>query len=127
MRSEARKRSERVYRKKYPERVISSHKRYNLNKKYGITLEQYEEMVAKQDNKCAICNKKETVSLRGKLANLSVDHCHKTGKIRSLLCQNCNRALGMLKENYGNFINAILYLTKYDRNFLWFGHESEWE
>jgi hypothetical protein len=118
MRSQAHKRGEAAYRAKYPERVISSHKRYNLNKQYGITLEQYNELVLKQNNLCAICKQPETVILRGKQACLSVDHCHKTKKIRALLCQNCNRALGMLKENYERFTNAILYLTKYQENFI---------
>ena len=66
-----------------------------LQRKYGITLNEYNIMVDKQDHKCYICKRHKDEFSK----TLSVDHCHKTGRVRSLLCINCNRALGMLQEN----------------------------
>ena len=64
-------------------------KNTQLKKAYGITLVQYEEMLAKQDGRCAICHIASTEFKKG----LHVDHNHKTGKIRGLLCTNCNTRL----------------------------------
>ena len=79
-----------------------------LISKYGITLKEYNKMVEQQNNKCAIC-KNEYKEGNKKLA---VDHCHKTGKIRGLLCSNCNPALGFLKED----LNIIKNLVRYIKN-----------
>lgn len=70
-------------------------------------------MVRKQHNKCAICGNKETKKLHGKVVSLAVDHCHKTGKVRGLLCQNCNHGIGMLKDDPKLLKNAIIYLSKF--------------
>lgn len=72
-----------------------------LRTNYGLTLDEYRTMSEKQNNKCAVCNKVETsIDIRsGKIKLLSVDHCHKTNKIRGLLCNNCNKAEGLLKGN----------------------------
>lgn len=59
---------------------------------YGLTVEQYEEMFSKQDGVCAICKQP------WKTRRLAVDHCHKTGKIRGLLCGRCNGQLGWLEN-----------------------------
>lgn len=58
--------------------------------KYGITASEYEARVREQEGKCAICGRPETC--------LQVDHCHKTGKIRGLLCGSCNKALGLMRD-----------------------------
>jgi hypothetical protein len=79
----------------------------------GITELTYKELLVRQNNKCAICNKPETSKYKnGNIRDLSVDHCHRTGVIRGLLCNHCNSALGLLKDNIQNFQNAITYLTK---------------
>jgi len=70
---------------------------------FNITVQQYDEMLKEQDGKCKIC--KQTTDKR-----LSVDHCHKTGKIRGLLCFRCNSGLGMFKDNLDFLANAIEYL-----------------
>jgi hypothetical protein len=105
-----------TYRKTNPDiyRKASLKHWHNLNlkkkqerwiKRYGITLEQYEKMYAKQNGVCKICkNPCVTRNL------LSVDHCHTTGKVRGLLCVKCNTALGMLNDNIALLSNAILYL-----------------
>jgi hypothetical protein len=63
-------------------------------------------MLEEQEHKCAICLTSDTDL--DKL--LSVDHCHTTGKIRGLLCNNCNLALGNFKDNLNSLENAIKYL-----------------
>jgi hypothetical protein len=72
-----------------------------LKHTYGITLEEYEAMFAKQDGLCAICAEAEKAidHLTGEPRRLAVDHCHRTNKIRGLLCLACNTAIGKLKDN----------------------------
>lgn len=83
-----------------------------LKSVYGITKEQYEAMVLQQENKCAICKKeeKEKDGQRGTTLNLSVDHDHKTGKVRGLLCRQCNIGIGRLQESVEVLQSAIDYL-----------------
>lgn len=63
-------------------------------KKYGITYDQYVEMLEQQEGQCGVCKDKLD---QGK--HTHVDHCHSTGKVRGLLCNKCNVALGLLKDN----------------------------
>jgi hypothetical protein len=93
-----------------------SHK-WRLKNAYGLTPEQYQEMSNKQNNVCAICRKPETRKGRGG-ANLplSVDHDHNTGKVRELLCQECNLLLGYSHDNIVTLANAIGYLKKWITN-----------
>jgi len=85
----------------------------SLRKTFNITLVQYNEMLENQNHACAICGEKETVInyKNSKKINLSVDHCHTTGKIRGLLCVNCNKGLGHFKDNKAIMEKAILYLN----------------
>lgn len=71
-------------------------RRHKLKSRYGLTGEQYDEMRAAQDYRCAICREHESKVFRGRLV---VDHCHSTGRVRKLLCANCNSSLGHTKEN----------------------------
>ena len=73
---------------------LDKQREYLLKKKYGITPDKYDEMLSKQDYKCYICHKHEDKLDR----SLAVDHCHKTGKVRGLLCWNCNIRLGYLEN-----------------------------
>jgi len=79
-----------------------------LKKNYGITLEHKIQMMTAQDNKCAICFK--SFMNRGKAC---IDHEHKTGKIRQLLCHKCNTAIGMFYEDVSILQSAIEYLKKW--------------
>lgn len=81
-----------------------------LLRKYGISLDEYNKLVIVQNNLCAICKKSETKLFRGKPISLAVDHDHKNGKIRGLLCYSCNLGLGLFKDNIDNFKNVIQYL-----------------
>lgn len=84
-----------------------------LKKHYGLNIEDYNLMLELQDNRCAICNMEETaISRYGTPKRLTVDHCHETGKIRGLLCDNCNRGIGHLKESIRVLEKAIIYLGK---------------
>lgn len=86
----------------------------NFNRKnhlrmlYGITIEEYQGILQKQNNKCAICGCPPEFSAKGSLA---VDHCHKTNKIRGLLCGECNLGLGKFKDRQDLLSKAIEYLA----------------
>ena len=92
---------------------------YNQNHKfktnYGLTLEEYNVLFEIQQGVCAICEKPETAHDErvNKPRFLSVDHNHRTGKIRGLLCGKCNTALGSLKENTDTMSKMILYVNKF--------------
>lgn len=81
---------------------------YSWNKTYGIdiTHDVYLQMLEQQDNKCAICLTSDADLEK----LLSVDHCHTTGRVRGLLCNNCNLALGNFKDSITNLEQAIKYL-----------------
>jgi hypothetical protein len=82
----------------------------SLWKNYGLTIEGYNAIFKSQGGRCAICLQKEVSGKRSK--RLAVDHCHETGRIRGLLCQRCNRALGLLKDDKNVLANAITYLSE---------------
>lgn len=84
----------------------------DAKKKYGITGGQYYAMVAAQDGVCAVCSQPPSKKNRhsGKVQELVVDHCHETGVVRSLLCDRCNRAIGLLKDSPDVLRRAALYL-----------------
>ena len=93
-----------------PSWTYEAKRNYNLKKKYGIDLEIYKNMLLEQKGVCKICGLPETAIIRGRIAALAVDHCHETGKVRGLLCMNCNRMLGNAKDSTANLLNAIKYL-----------------
>lgn len=86
---------------------------YNLKRKYKLTPEQYEEILKKQEGKCAnIYCKKEDMIIKGSKGSrrLAIDHDHETGKIRGLLCRDCNLILGFCKDNQQLLEGLIRYL-----------------
>lgn len=92
------------------------HRKNHLKSTYKITNEQYDFMLLQQQNKCKICNKEETMIHQStdKIKKLSVDHSHKTGKIRGLLCANCNLMIGHAKEQSHVLKNAAIYLEEHE-------------
>jgi hypothetical protein len=74
-----------------------------------MTLEEYNLRFETQNGLCAICKKAETDPKK----NLSVDHCHKTGALRHLLCNRCNRTLGLVKEDVHLLEEMIAYLLRW--------------
>lgn len=89
----------------------------NLKRAYGITIDDYEKMEAEQGHVCAICGKTErAVDRHSQLPRrLAVDHDHTTGKIRGLLCGDCNKGLGHFYDNPDLLELAIGYLRKHTR------------
>lgn len=96
-------------RKNNPEFYKNKAKNISLKSTYGITLEDYNRKLKEQNNKCDICKRDSAFFDK----SLAVDHCHKTGKIRSLLCSNCNTALGTFEKYIEEF---NLYVQKYSKN-----------
>lgn len=89
---------------------ISVSRARNYNNRYGLEIEEYNKMLTKQEFKCAICSihVDDLPSLRE--THLCVDHNHKTGKIRGLLCPHCNKGIGLLQDSVSNCYNASKYL-----------------
>lgn len=81
-------------------------RRANVKTRYGITQSDYETMLKNQNNSCAIC--KTTVP---GYDNFCIDHCHKTGRVRGLLCRRCNLAIGHLNDDPLLCIEASKYLS----------------
>ena len=81
---------------------------YGLNRMYGLSTDDYQSLLNKQRNGCAICKRSPDDNRRP----LDVDHSHTTGKIRGLLCMRCNRAMGMFQDNPKILIKAAQYLRK---------------
>ena len=85
---------------KDPEFFKRRDRKYHLKHQCGITLEEYKTRAERQFHRCAICGDYETRRGRGDgILNLNVDHDHVTGRIRGLLCNRCNRVLGMVKDD----------------------------
>ena len=82
-------------------------------RRYGITIKDYNEMYISQDGKCAICEKEKTIK-----NNFYVDHCHKTKKVRGLLCMRCNSGIGYFKDDESLMKKAIVYLKNSTKNII---------
>ena len=83
-------------------------KRERNLRRYGLTLQQYDELLKNQGGGCAICRKSES----GESGNcLSVDHDHLTGKVRGLLCYSCNAGIGMFRDDPALLTGAVIYLV----------------
>jgi len=110
------------YRKINKDKVLSSKKerkasgksyiearRSSIKRKYNISLEDYDTMLNNQLGKCKICGATES---NHKSSVLYIDHCHKTNKIRGLLCHHCNYGLGGFRDNIEYLNSAIEYLKE---------------
>lgn len=76
-----------------------------LQRKYGISMEDFDRLLSDQDGACAICGKTNVRALH-------VDHDHDTNRIRGILCSPCNRALGAFGDSIGLLTSAVDYLTR---------------
>jgi hypothetical protein len=79
---------------------------WHLSRKYGITLERFEEMLEEQGGACAICRTDDP----GGSGTWHVDHDHETGRVRGLLCVRCNVAIGLLHDDLNLLRQAISYI-----------------
>ena len=100
------------WRKRNPEKVARGKTVCNLRANYGITLEDYDRFMKSQDGACAICLRLPDPNSK-KDRRLSVDHCHTTGKVRGLLCNRCNRAIGLFGETEDILLAAAAYLRRH--------------
>lgn len=100
------------YRAENPDKFRDTFRDTNLKQRFGISLEQYKEMLEKQGGVCAICGGSEPKSLGSSKQSFSVDHCHDTGRIRGLLCSSCNRGLGLLGDTVESVQRALDYLKE---------------
>lgn len=97
------KRASDLWRTNNRQRAKKTLRKSRLKTWYGLTEEDYSNLLAKQDGVCAICKNESLMSL-------SVDHNHTTGKVRGLLCGMCNTGLGYFRDNAESLKNAALYL-----------------
>ena len=89
----------------------------NRYTRFRLRPHEFENLVSEQGNKCAICFEPETAInsyIKG-IDSLSVDHCHKTGKIRELLCKKCNALIGMSRESIEILQSAIDYIRRHNK------------
>ena len=91
------------WRKNNPEKV----KQINIKSNYGLSHEDWLKMWENQNGKCAICGK-----LFSTPSNIYVDHNHRTGEVRGLLCQKCNYGIGYLNDDLQLIRRAIKYLKE---------------
>ena len=90
-----------------------SQRDYELRTKYGINLSEYKALLNEQRGLCAVCEQPETYVKNGKVQVLSVDHCHATGRVRSLLCATCNLILGKAQDSPDRLRALINYLEEH--------------
>ena len=95
-----------IKRETRPEEAKLSQRKAHLKHTFGITHEDYESLLKGQKGVCAICKQPSSKK------QLAVDHNHSTGEVRGLLCQSCNTALGLFKDNPSVLETAINYLNK---------------
>ena len=98
----------RSYNRKYAQRNKERQRAYALQRKYGVTPEQWQAMLEKQGHRCAICG----VTEPRRKGQWVTDHCHESGQARGLLCHSCNAALGLLKENRQSALKMAEYIQE---------------
>lgn len=109
-RDEARAQCRKFYREN-PEKKWA----YDLKRIYNITVEQYNEIVVRQNGVCAICLQPNREKQNEKEKRLCVDHSHKTGNNRGLLCGHCNKGLGQFSDSPILLEKALKYLLSYEQ------------
>jgi len=99
------------YRKRNPEKYLALRLKQRLDRR-GINQKEFENMLNLQGGKCAICG---TNTFIGAGKTPHIDHCHKTGKVRGLLCQKCNLGLGSFKDSEDIILKAVEYLKIFNK------------
>ena len=111
------------YRQNHPEKVRETNRRnnaryregdirrrYHLKSTYGISIEHYEQLLEKQGGVCAVCG---TSNWGGAYGKPHIDHDHKTGVVRGILCVRCNVAIGLMGDSPDRALEIISYLRKF--------------
>ena len=94
-------------RKKNPELYADIERRSKFKRIYGITIDDYYDMLKMQNNGCGICG---AIKPSNRTGFFSIDHCHTSGKVRGLLCTKCNRGLGLFNDSPQRLQSAVSYL-----------------
>jgi hypothetical protein len=102
--------TQKVWQEANKEKVKAKHRDWFMKNMYGLTQEHYNDIYLRQDSSCAICKTEVTPPKK-----LDIDHSHVTGKVRGLLCGDCNRALGLLKDNPDFCFAAGHYLKLHEQ------------
>jgi hypothetical protein len=95
---------------KDPEKWRRQERAVRIKSKYGISIDDYDSMVVAQGGACAICRRAETMKIKGTLVMLAIDRDHDTGRVRGLLCVNCNMLIGGAHHDVATLRAAIAYL-----------------
>lgn len=96
-------------RKRNPELTKQRDRKYTLLRYWSMTPDEFEALLNKHNRQCGICKKAERSSDKKPLV---IDHCHTTGQIRGILCDNCNRGIGLLRDSTEILDAAIAYLNQ---------------
>lgn|SRR4030065_2463145 len=91
------------WKKKHPNRILIN----KLRRQYDITWDYFNLILNNQNHCCAICKLKLDINFA---YGYAIDHCHKTNKVRGILCRSCNIGLGVFKDSLLNLEAAIKYL-----------------
>ena len=99
---------QRAYRRRQPKGYwIGVQRKYTLKKRYGLTVEEFHGMIRSQEGRCLLCGldptKHEASAFNRR--TLHVDHDHRTGRVRGLLCNGCNRAIGLIRKQPGPWLS----------------------
>lgn len=108
------KQNNKRWRKQNPQRAKYLNRRFVLKTQYGLSIEQFESLNASQDGCCKICGR----SPYGENKFLSVDHDHESGKVRGLLCRNCNTMIGGAEDKVETLRKGIEYLNQFNQQHL---------
>lgn len=95
----------------YEKRRGRDHHPREMERHYQITELEYAALLYAQDGLCAVCQRPELGTFRGRPKRLSVDHDHETGRVRGLLCSRCNRGIGYLQDSPEDLYRAAVYLS----------------
>jgi Autographiviridae endonuclease VII len=99
------------YRNENPEKIRDC----KLRQAYGVGIKYFDAKLKEQDNSCGACKQNVKTKWRGKEVSMALDHDHKTGKARGVLCIKCNRALGLLEDNQETIMGLLEYIRKYQK------------
>lgn len=100
----------RIYYEENKEKALEATRRSYLQRNYGLTPEEFEQMIESQAGRCAICKSEDP----GAQGTFHVDHDHATGRVRALLCNRCNNGLGCFRDDPNLLLAAIGYLFEHN-------------
>lgn len=103
------KRARKYFNERYKDKEARKEKQrdWGLKTRYGISLDEYKDMYSRQGGRCAICEEQYDT--------LAIDHCHQSGKVRSLLCTKCNTGLGAFNDNISLLDRAKEYVISHSK------------